>query len=129
MHRVAAQTVPALTVTTDRAATMAASDALAAAIAAAVNGRWPIGAPLPTMPPDVLEALPPLPPELEYRFVRGAGIASSELPFPASVSTPRFPMPAFGACVVLVDHRFGRGSRRLKRSTASPRRHDGVRTN
>lgn len=35
----------------------------------AINGRWPIGAPLPTMPPDVLEALPPLPAGLEYRFM------------------------------------------------------------
>lgn len=121
VRRVAARTVPALTVTNGRAATIAASDALAAAIAGArpralpgeiftpeiaaairaavaagcdrrfdllrmtveddieaplptpaVNGRWPIGAPLPTMPPDLLGALPPLPPELEYRFVNGA---------------------------------------------------------
>jgi hypothetical protein len=34
-----------------------------------VHGRWPEGAPLPTMPPDLLAALPPLPVELEYRFV------------------------------------------------------------
>ena len=121
VRQVAVQTVPALTVTNDRAATIAAADALAAAIARAraralpgdiitppvaaairsaiaagcagrfdalrrtiaedlevplpppaVNDRWPIGAPLPTMPPDVLEALPPLPPTLEYRFMDGA---------------------------------------------------------
>lgn len=118
VRRVAAQTVPPLAVTGDRAATIAASDALAAAIARAragarqgdiftpqiaaalraavasgcgqrfdelrrdlaedttvplpppaINARWPIGAPLPTMTPDVLRALPTLPPELEYRFM------------------------------------------------------------
>lgn len=117
----AARSVPPLSVTEDRASTIAAGDALAAAIvrerrdarqgdiftpaiadavraaiasgcqrrfdllwaeieadliaplpAPSVNGRWPIGAPLPTMPPDLLEALPPLPPELEYRFMNGA---------------------------------------------------------
>ena len=36
-----------------------------------VNGRWPIGAPLPTMMPDLLAELPRLPAELEYRFVGG----------------------------------------------------------
>ena len=35
-----------------------------------VNGRWPAGAPLPTMLPDMLAALPRLPPGLEYRFMR-----------------------------------------------------------
>jgi hypothetical protein len=35
----------------------------------AVHGRWPVGAPLPFMPPDLLAALPPLPIELEYRFM------------------------------------------------------------
>jgi len=34
-----------------------------------VNGRYPDTVPLSTMPPDVLSALPPLPEELEYRFV------------------------------------------------------------
>jgi hypothetical protein len=34
-----------------------------------VNGRYPDTVPLSTMPPDVLAALPPLPDELEYRFV------------------------------------------------------------
>jgi hypothetical protein len=117
-RQAAARTVPPLTVTADRAATIAAGDALAAAIvrarpgaregdifsapvagairaaiaagcgerfdalwdeiaadldtplpAPAVHGRWPAGAALPTMPPDVLEALPPLPPQLEYRFM------------------------------------------------------------
>jgi hypothetical protein len=37
--------------------------------AAVVHGRWPMGAPLPTMPPDLLAALPPLPAGLEYRFM------------------------------------------------------------
>ena len=36
-----------------------------------VNGRWPIGAPLPTMMPDLLAELPRLPAGLEYRFVGG----------------------------------------------------------
>ena len=35
-----------------------------------VNGRWPAGAALPTMLPDMLAALPKLPPGLEYRFMR-----------------------------------------------------------
>ena len=117
VRRAAVQALPAPAVTADRAATIATTDALAAAIRRAragartgdiltpeiaaamraaiargcsqrfdelrreiadeplvplpplaVNDRWPIGAPLPTMPPDVLEALPPLPRELEYRF-------------------------------------------------------------
>jgi hypothetical protein len=34
-----------------------------------VNGRYPDGVPLTTMPPQVLAALPKLPPELEYRFI------------------------------------------------------------
>jgi hypothetical protein len=34
-----------------------------------INGRYPDTVPLSTMPPDVLAALPPLPDELEYRFV------------------------------------------------------------
>ena len=36
---------------------------------AVVHARWPDDAPLPTMPPDLLAALPRLPPELEYRFI------------------------------------------------------------
>jgi hypothetical protein len=36
---------------------------------ATIYGRWPEGAPLPTMPPDILAALPRLPSELEYRFM------------------------------------------------------------
>jgi hypothetical protein len=36
---------------------------------ATVHGRWPIGTPVPTMPPDLLAALPRLPEWLEYRFV------------------------------------------------------------
>ena len=35
----------------------------------AVNGRYPDAVPLSTMPPDILKSLPPLPEELEYRFV------------------------------------------------------------
>jgi hypothetical protein len=34
-----------------------------------VNGRYPEGVPLTNMPPKVLLVLPPLPPELEFRFV------------------------------------------------------------
>jgi len=36
---------------------------------AVVHARWPEGTPLPTMPPDLLSALPRLPPALEYRFI------------------------------------------------------------
>lgn len=35
-----------------------------------VDGRYPDEVPLSTMPPQVLEALPKLPEDLEYRFVR-----------------------------------------------------------
>lgn len=34
-----------------------------------VNGRYPDTVPLSTMPPEVLAALPPLPKDMEYRFV------------------------------------------------------------
>jgi hypothetical protein len=34
-----------------------------------VNGRYPDGIPVSTMPPQVLAALPKLPEELEYRFI------------------------------------------------------------
>ncbi len=34
-----------------------------------VNTRYPEGAPLPTVPPNILEKLPPLPEDLEYRIV------------------------------------------------------------
>ena len=34
-----------------------------------VNGRWPEGTPLPSMPVHVLATLPALPVELEYRFM------------------------------------------------------------
>jgi hypothetical protein len=37
-----------------------------------VNGRYPDAVPLASMPPEVLQALPPLPEELEYRFVGDA---------------------------------------------------------
>lgn len=35
----------------------------------AVNARYPDAVPLSTMPPEVLKNLPPLPKEVEYRFV------------------------------------------------------------
>jgi hypothetical protein len=35
-----------------------------------VNGRYPDEVPISTVPPQVLEALPKLPEELEYRFIR-----------------------------------------------------------
>jgi len=35
----------------------------------AVNGRYPDAVPLTTMPPSLLKNLPPLPDEMEYRFV------------------------------------------------------------
>jgi hypothetical protein len=38
-------------------------------ISVQVNGRYPDTVPLSTMPPDILAALPPLPEELEFRFV------------------------------------------------------------
>ena len=34
-----------------------------------VNGRYPDTIPFSTVPPQVLRSLPPLPPELEYRFI------------------------------------------------------------
>jgi hypothetical protein len=37
-----------------------------------VNGRWPADVPLPTMLPDLLAALPPLPAGLQYRFLNTA---------------------------------------------------------
>lgn len=39
------------------------------AITLLVNGRYPDAVPIASMPPEVLEALPKLPEELEYRFV------------------------------------------------------------
>jgi hypothetical protein len=39
------------------------------AVKLAVNARYPDDVPLSTMPPEVLKNLPPLPAELEYRFV------------------------------------------------------------
>ena len=39
------------------------------AVKIAVNGRYPDTIPLSNMPPQVLAALPPLPRELEYRFI------------------------------------------------------------
>ncbi len=43
-----------------------------AGVKIAVNGRYPDAVPLSTMPPDILKQLPPLPEELEYRFVGDA---------------------------------------------------------
>ena len=40
-----------------------------AAVKIAVNGTYPSSAPLSTVPPSILMALPPLPKELQYRFV------------------------------------------------------------
>jgi hypothetical protein len=37
-----------------------------------LHGRWPVGKPLPTMLPDLLAELPPLPPGLQYRFMNRA---------------------------------------------------------
>lgn len=39
------------------------------AVKLTVNGRYPDTVPMATMPPDVLKNLPPLPKEMEYRFV------------------------------------------------------------
>lgn len=38
----------------------------------AVNGRYPDEVPVSTMPPQVLQALPKLPEELEYRFIQSS---------------------------------------------------------
>jgi hypothetical protein len=40
------------------------------AVALKVNTPYPDGQPLTTVPPDVLKQLPPLPKDIEYRFVR-----------------------------------------------------------
>lgn len=160
----AAESVPRLSVTNDRASTIAASDALAAAIvrarptarpgdiftpaiadairgaigsdcqhrfdllwaeieadldsswlpAPSVNGRWPIGAPLPTMPPDLLKALPPLPPELEYRFMNRALVLrdidanliidfiEDAIPAQAVVAPPGFAASMMPACADVI---------------------------
>jgi hypothetical protein len=45
------------------------SDLSAAPVNLAVNSTYPVAAPFSTMPPSVLMALPPLPKELEFRFV------------------------------------------------------------
>lgn len=37
-----------------------------------VNGRYPDTIPLSTVPPQILKELPPLPEELEYRFIQNA---------------------------------------------------------
>jgi hypothetical protein len=39
------------------------------AVKLVINGRYPDSIPLSTVPPQVLAALPPLPTELEYRFI------------------------------------------------------------
>jgi hypothetical protein len=38
-------------------------------VALQVNAKYPEGTPLPTMPPNLLVRLPPLPEELEYRII------------------------------------------------------------
>ena len=39
------------------------------AVKLVINGRYPDSIPLSTVPPQVLQMLPPLPEELEYRFI------------------------------------------------------------
>jgi hypothetical protein len=39
------------------------------AVKLVINGRYPDSVPLSTVPPQVLQILPPLPTELEYRFI------------------------------------------------------------
>jgi hypothetical protein len=39
------------------------------AVKLTINGRYPDSIPVSTVPPRVLAVLPPLPPELEYRFI------------------------------------------------------------
>jgi hypothetical protein len=39
------------------------------AVKLVINGRYPDSVPLSTVPPQVLQGLPPLPEELEYRFI------------------------------------------------------------
>jgi hypothetical protein len=38
-------------------------------VAVSVNQRYPDDVPISTMPPDVLQKLPKMPEDLEYRFV------------------------------------------------------------
>lgn len=38
----------------------------------AVNGRYPDTIPLSSVPPQIIKALPPLPEELEYRFIQNS---------------------------------------------------------
>lgn len=44
-------------------------DGMTLPIEVQVNGNYPAGGPVSTMSPTLLRALPPLPPELQYRFV------------------------------------------------------------
>ena len=46
-----------------------AEDGMTLPIDVRVNGEYPAGGPVTTMPPSLLKALPALPPELQYRFV------------------------------------------------------------
>jgi hypothetical protein len=46
-----------------------AEDGMTLPIEVVVNGDYPAGGPVSTMTPTLLKALPPLPPELQYRFV------------------------------------------------------------
>ena len=46
-----------------------AEDGMTLPIDVRVNGEYPAGGPVTTMPPTLLRVLPALPPELQYRFV------------------------------------------------------------
>ena len=46
-----------------------AEDGMQLPIDVRVNGDYPAGGPVATVSPTLLQALPPLPPELQYRFV------------------------------------------------------------
>ena len=51
------------------AARISEPEELKRGVSVTVNGRYPDNVPLTTMPPDVLKNLPPLPEDIEYRFV------------------------------------------------------------
>lgn len=50
-------------------ATFLTDDGMTLPLEVRVNGDYPRGGPVATMPPTLLKVLPPLPPELQYRFV------------------------------------------------------------
>ena len=52
--------------------TFAITEVQPRAVRIGVNAIYPPDVPVPTMPPGVLEKLPPLPDELQYRVVHGA---------------------------------------------------------